>query len=66
MFHLKDSDHLGNASLASIEEVKSTIRRAFQNATKSKDSMNKTEFKMAWIYLFGYKISKVNCYFILN
>ncbi len=60
MFHLKDSDHLGNASAASIDEVKSTIKRAFQNAVKNKDQMNKTEFKMAWIYLFGYKISKVS------
>lgn len=42
------------------EKHRKTIRRAFDSSLMtSKDGLNKTEFKCAWLYLFGYKISKV-------
>ncbi|CAF0789387.1 unnamed protein product [Brachionus calyciflorus] len=54
MFHFIDDEP------SSKEECKKLIRKAFvlSSSSKNKDSLNKTDFKCAWLYLFGYKISK--------
>ena len=55
MFHFKEED-LTN------EQSKRIIQKAFTKTSSSvnKDLLNKTDFKCAWLYLFGYKISKVD------
>jgi len=56
MFHFKDDDP------KACDHTK-LIKKAFQGAlSNSSDTalLNKTDFKVAWLYLFGYKISKVN------
>ena len=57
MFHFKHE-------CASLNEAeyKKRIRAAFDNfcTDKSASVLNKTDFKCAWLYLFGYKISKVS------
>jgi hypothetical protein len=54
----------------SIEEAKSLLRKTFQDSSSDKKFLNKTDCKAAWIYLFGYKISKVknfiNLHYLLN
>ena len=54
MFHFKDEN-------VPIEEYKKMLRKAFLNSSSStsKNLLFKTDFKVAWLYLFGYKISKV-------
>ena len=61
MFHFKDER-------PSIEECKKLIHKAFINASSDKQVLTKTDVKVAWIYLFGYKISKVKFkhYFVLK
>ena len=46
---------------AAIDEYKKTIKKVFDSFSSQKeaDGLNKTDFKCAWLYLFGYKISKV-------
>ncbi len=60
MFHFKEED-LTN------EQSKQIIQKAFTKTSSStnKDLLNKTDFKCAWLYLFGYKITKVFEYFFL-
>ena len=43
----------------SIEESKKLIKKAFTSSSIDKKLLKKTDVKTAWIYLFGYKISKV-------
>jgi hypothetical protein len=54
MFHYKEDN-------PPLDEFKKLIRKAFTDNSSypDKDFVNKTDFKAAWLYLFGYKISKV-------
>ena len=55
MFHFKDDTQ------ASLNDHKKLIKKAFKNSLSNDEVLlYKTEFKVAWLYLFGYKISKVN------
>ena len=58
MFHFEDER-------PSIEEAKSLLRKTFQNLSSDKKLLTKTDCKVAWIYLFGYKISKVNNFLVI-
>ena len=51
MFHYKEK-HLISA------EDRGRVQDAFKKYS-SNDGLNKTDYKVAWIYLFGYKPSKV-------
>ena len=56
MFHFKDDSN------TAVNDHTKVIRKAFQDALsnpKSDQLLTKTDFKVAWLYLFGYKISKV-------
>lgn len=55
MFHFVENDS------KVTEASKNLIRTAFKrySSAKDKDLISKTDFKCAWLYLFGYKISKV-------
>ncbi|RMZ96763.1 EF-hand calcium-binding domain-containing 11-like [Brachionus plicatilis] len=55
MFHFVDND------VESKSECKKLIKKSFvaSSSTKNKDILYKTDFKCAWLYLFGYKISKL-------
>lgn len=57
MFHFRDE----NESKIT-ESSKDLIRRAFKRFSTAQDKslLFKTDFKCAWLYLFGYKISKVS------
>lgn len=54
--------HFVNNDTESKNECKKLIKKSFilSSSTKNKDFLFKTDFKCAWLYLFGYKISKVN------
>lgn len=52
MFHFKHEK-------PSIEESRKLISKAFSYSSTDKKVLIKTDVKVAWIYLFGYKISKV-------
>ena len=57
MFHFKDED-----TQAPGNDVKKRIKKAFYGALSNPNDdvlLYKTDFKVAWLYLFGYKISKV-------
>lgn len=51
MFHAKLTE-------SNEEEFKKKIRSAFDRFSTDRHTLNKTDFKCAWLYLFGYKISK--------
>lgn len=52
MFHYKFENFSTNNS-------KKILRKAFLDESQDKKLLYKTDFKVAWLYLFGYKISKV-------
>lgn len=52
MFHIKDDQ-------PTVEKSKNLIRKIFLNVSSDKNIATKSDIKTAWIYLFGYKISKV-------
>ena len=52
MFHCKNEK-------ISTEICEKILRKAFQNESVDKKLIYKTDFKVIWLYLFGYKISKV-------
>lgn len=54
MFHFKDSN------LVTVLD-KSLLKKAFikYSSNNNKNGLNKTDFKVVWLYLFGYKPSKV-------
>ena len=57
MFHLKEND-----TQVAVNEVKKRVKKAFLGALSNSNDellLYKTDFKVAWLYLFGYKISKV-------
>ena len=63
MFHFKDEFN------ASIDDHKKLIKKAFQDSLSTTNDhllLKKTDFKVAWLYLFGYKISKVSSFFTFN
>jgi hypothetical protein len=61
MFHFKEDN-------PPLDDFKKLIRKAFvdNSSYPNKDLVNKTDFKAAWLYLFGYKISKVNYHLFNN
>jgi hypothetical protein len=57
MFSFKDDDES-----RAVDQHREIVRRAFKlncSSSSESDGLNKTDFKCAWLYLFGYKISKV-------
>ena len=61
MFHSRSASSILN-DVPLTNDDKQLIRTAFiKNLSewKEKSLMNKTDFKCAWIYLFGYKPTKV-------
>jgi hypothetical protein len=70
MFHFNDCQNV------SMDKYKKIIKKAFdktlsitQNEAmnmKNDNLITKTQFKMGWLYLFGYKISKVIIIVILT
>lgn len=57
MFHYKEDN-------PPLDYFKKLIRKSFldNSSFANKNLVNKTDFKAAWLYLFGYKISKVLYY----
>ena len=57
MFHYKEDN-------PPLDYFKKLIRNSFldNSSFPNKNLVNKTDFKAAWLYLFGYKISKVLYY----
>lgn len=55
MFHYKDDDRI------ITNEDKKLIKNTFVKYSSSKDKtgLNKVDYKVAWLFLFGYKPSKV-------
>ena len=55
------------SSNLTLNQCRHIIKRTFDNysTAKNKNILYKTDFKCAWLYLFGYKISKVE-YFSIN
>ena len=51
MFRFKDDGK-------SLENSRVQVKKAFSSNSSNGQSLNKTDFKCAWLYLFGYKISK--------
>lgn len=60
MFHFRDGDQK-----KSNQEVRNLIGKTFHRYSSSTDKslLSKTDFKCAWLYLFGYKIAKVGVKF---
>ena len=46
----------------SADKSKKTLRKAFLEESPDQKLLYKTDFKVTWLYLFGYKISKVRCF----
>ena len=44
----------------SNENIDKLLRKAFTTESSDGKRLFKTDFKCVWLYLFGYKISKVN------
>jgi len=53
MFHCKNEK-------LSAENSQKILRKAFLRESADKKLIFKVDFKVIWLYLFGYKISKVN------
>jgi ribosomal protein L23 len=58
MFHIKDDQ-------PTVEKSKNLIRKIFLNVSSDKKIATKSDIKTAWIYLFGYKISKVEFIYLV-
>jgi hypothetical protein len=62
MFHFNEGNDSSDVTdVSSLEKSKRLVALAFANASSHRDKrlLFKTDFKVAWLYLFGYKISKV-------
>ena len=57
MFHCKNEK-------LSAENSEKILRKAFLKESSDKKIIYKVDFKVIWLYLFGYKISKVNHSFL--
>lgn len=56
MFHFSETD-----PKVTLKKAKNIVKKAFHrySSTCDKSLIFKTDFKCAWLYLFGYKIAKV-------
>lgn len=63
MFHFRQDDtSKATVNPAMMPESRKLIDKAFHRYSSSHDKslLFKTDFKCAWLYLFGYKIAKVS------